>query len=88
MKLSQEFIINLETQVEKLKDQLNKLENAKPIDELTVTDVYEMNPELRDQVHQMIRDDHWAVSDESSDKKQQVIDKESPENIKEKLNYL
>lgn len=79
----------METQVEKLKNQLNKLENAKPVDELTVDDVYEMNPELREKVHQMIRDDHWAINEEESKEKKEVKETESfNENIKEKLNYL
>ena len=66
IKMSQEFIINLESRVDQLKSQLHKLENAKPVDEITVEDVYEMHPELREQVHEAIKNDHWAVSDETS----------------------
>jgi hypothetical protein len=82
----------LETKVDKLKSQLKKLENAKPVDELTVEDVYEMNPELRERVHQLIKDDHWAVSDENLEKKAASAaakdTENSNENVKEKLNYL
>lgn len=85
--MSQEFIINLESEVGKLKNQLNKLENSKPVDELTVEDVYEMNPELREKVHQMIKDDHWAVSEEASVAAVGAEKKESAENGA-KLNYL
>ena len=75
--------------MDKLKSQLNKLETSKPVDELTVEDVYEMNPELREQVHQMIRDDHWAVNEESEKKELgQGGEKSLTENVKEKLNYL
>ena len=75
--------------MDKLKNQLNKLETSKPVDELTVEDVYEMNPELREQVHQMIRDDHWAVNEESEKKELgQGGEKSLTENVKEKLNYL
>lgn len=90
MKMSQEFIINLESQVEKLKAKLHKLETAKPVDELTVEDVYEINPELREKVHEAIRNDHWAVSSETSAvaKKEENVSAASVENSKEKLNYL
>ena len=91
MKLSQEFIVNLESKVESLKSQLHKLETAKPVDELTVDDVYEINPELREKVHQMIREDHWAVSQESGKKEQQPAgsNKSTLESGKEQqLNYL
>ena len=75
--------------MDKLKSQLNKLETSKPVDELTVEDVYEMNPELREQVHQMIRDDHWAVNEESEKKESgQAGGMSLTENVKEKLNYL
>ena len=74
--------------MEKLKNQLSKLENAKPVDELTVADVYEMNPELREQVHQMIKNDHWAVADDSSEKREAKEHVKANENVKEKLNYL
>ena len=79
----------METKVENLKSQLHKLETAKPVDELTVEDVYEMNPKLRDQVHQMIRDDHWAVGGDEK-KEMQTVGAGVDENFKEKekLNYL
>lgn len=70
-----------------MKAQLAKLENSKPVDELTVEDVYEMNPELREKVHQMIKDDHWAVSEESSTPSGNAEKKETAE-IGTKLNYL
>lgn len=86
-KLSQEFIINLECKVEKLKEQLKKLENSKPVDEITVEDVYEMHPELREQVHEAIRNDHWAVGGDETSNSPAAPRKED-ENLKEKLNYL
>lgn len=88
--MSQEFIVNLESKVDKLKSQLHKLETAKPVDELTVDDVYEIHPELREKVHQMIREDHWAVSQES-EKKEPAGDSgksSSSESGKEQLSYL
>lgn len=85
--MSQEFIINLESQVGKLKIQLEKLENSKPVDDLTVEDVYEMNPELREKVHQLIRDDHWAVGEEPSSTLTEKKETSSIES-KDKLNYL
>lgn len=88
LKLSQEFIVNLETEMDKLKSQLNKLETSKPVDELTVDDVYEMNPEFREKVHQMIRDDHWAVNEEGEKKESGQDEKNLNENVKDKLNYL
>lgn len=87
--MSQEFIINLESQVDKLKSQLHKLETAKPVDELTVEDVYEMNPELREKVHEMIKNDHWAVSSEQTGPKESKKESSAVEDSKEKsLNYL
>lgn len=87
--MSQEFIINLEGQVDKLKSQLHKLETAKPVDEITVEDVYEINPELREKIHQKIRDDQWAVADDSAaDKKETQGSQTATEAVKEKLNYL
>ncbi len=88
--MSQEFIINLEAQVDKFKNQLHKLETAKPVDELTVEDVYEINPELREKIHDSIRNDHWAASSEAAKATAKKEDEgASPiENVKEKLNYL
>lgn len=88
--MSQEFIINLESEVGKLKAQLEKLENSKPVDELTVEDVYEMKPELREKVHQLIKDDHWAVSEEttSTTSATSAEKKESTSEAEPKLNYL
>lgn len=90
IKMSQEFIINLESRVDQLKSQLHKLENAKPVDEITVEDVYEMHPELREQVHEAIKNDHWAVSDETSTGTTATTPKEGKkaDEVKEKLNYL
>ena len=90
IRLSQEFIINLESKVDKFKSQLNKLENSKPVDELTVEDVYEMHPEFREQVYEAIRNDHWAVSEETSSGTTAAAPKEGKkdEEAKEKLNYL
>ena len=84
--MSQEFIINLESKVDKLKSQLHKLETAKSVDEITVQDVYEMHPELKEEVHQMIRDDHWAVKEESGNVKKEEGSGDGE--TKEKLNYL
>jgi hypothetical protein len=85
LKLSQEFIINLGSQVDKLKSQLHKLETAKSVDEITVEDVYEIKPELREKIHQMIRDDQWAVVDDSADKKETQSSQSAAETVKEKL---
>ena len=88
--MSQEFIINLESQVDKLKLQLHKFETAKPVDELTVEDVYEMHPELREKVHEMIKNDEWAVSEgPSASNAAKDVRKDSSDPVKEKkLNYL
>ena len=90
IQMSQEFIINLESRVDKLKSQLNKLENSKPVDEITVEDVYEIHPELREQIHDAIRNDHWAVSEENSAGTATAAPKEGKkeDEDKEKLNYL
>ena len=89
MKLSQEFVISLNTKVDSLKGQLFKLENSKPVDEITVQDVYEMNPELKEKIHEAIRNDHWAIAEDSKDSVT-TSDKGKQQSVHEteKLNYL
>jgi hypothetical protein len=88
MKLSQEFVITLNSRVDSLKGQLFKLENAKPVDEITVQDVYEMNPELKEKVHEAIRNDHWAIAEDSKDSVTPDTSSQNKTSEAEKLNYL
>ena len=89
MKLSQEFVITLNDKVKTLKTHLTKLENSKSVDELTVEDVYEINPGLREKIYQSIRDDEWgAGSGSSGESKISVEGKREKVIESEKLNYL
>lgn len=87
MKLSQEFVITLNDKVEKLKTHLTKLENSKSVDDLTVEDVYEINPGLREKIYQSIRDDEWGTGT-AVESKVNVEGKKEKESESEKLNYL
>ena len=87
MKLSQEFVISLNDKIEKLKTHLTKLENSKSVDELTVDDVYEINPGLREKIYQSIRDDEWGTgSGKGKERDVKVVNSVVVE--AEKLNYL
>lgn len=90
MKLSQEFVISLNDKVEKLKTHLTKLENSKSVDELTVEDVYEINPGLREKIYQSIRDDEWGTgSGKERELKGNIVDGKRDKIVEgEKLNYL
>lgn len=63
MKDSRDFIATLDKDVGLLRAKLTRIEAAKPVDELTVEDVYEVKPELREQFYQKIRDDDWSVTE-------------------------
>lgn len=52
----------LEIKIAALTAQLERLEKAKPVDELTVADVYDVHPEFQERVHEAIRKDDWNSS--------------------------
>lgn len=57
---SRQFIADLRDQIAGLEARLGRLQAAKPVDQLTVDDVYEMRPELREQFHRALKADCWA----------------------------
>jgi len=61
LEASKQFITNLENEIEKLEGKLNQLKNAKPVDEITVDDVYEMRPEWKQQFDDAIKQDCWTT---------------------------
>lgn len=84
----------MEQNISHLKGQLAKIETSKPVDEVTVEEVYELHPEWKEQVYQKIRDDSWAVQQDSS-QKISAAEKDSERDMKESsstkqapLNYL
>lgn len=83
---SKKFVERLETRIAALKAQLSRLESAKPVDELTVEDVYQVNPEFRERVHAAIRHDEWN-SGAGTEKTVKTEGKESKDAL-EQLSYL
>lgn len=63
MQTSAEFLRALEAAAASLGAQLHKLEAAKPVDELTVDDVYAIHPEYRERIQAALRADDWAVAE-------------------------
>ena len=84
---SKKFVEKLEIRIGALKSQLTRLESAKPVDELTVADVYEVNPEYRERVYDAIKRDEWGTAGDSADSKQTKQEKPTQEQF-EQLNYL
>jgi ribosome-binding protein aMBF1 (putative translation factor) len=62
MKSSESFLAKLEENIANATGQLQKLESAKPVDEVTVEDVYELHPEYRERIKQAIKADDWSVA--------------------------
>lgn len=57
------FLEDLELDIAKLKHKLAMLKEAKPADEMTPDDVYEMRPELKQQFDEALSNDNWSTSD-------------------------
>ena len=86
---SKKFLEGLELKVKALKEQLQKLESAKPVDDLTVKDVYEVHPEYQERVHEAIRQDNWGVAVEAKAGKPGKADTSATtESSPSQLNYL
>lgn len=83
---SKKFLEGLEVKVKALKEQLQKLESAKPVDDLTVKDVYEVHPEYQERVHEAIRQDNWGVAVEAKAGKADTS--ATTESSPSQLNYL
>ncbi len=75
---------NLEIRISALKAQLSRLETAKAVDELTVADVYDANPEYRERVFEAIKNDEWGTLEEAA----AADSKPAATQTQEKLNYL
>ncbi|PJF16573.1 hypothetical protein PSACC_03574 [Paramicrosporidium saccamoebae] len=58
------FLNKLEGDVQALKAQLDKLRSAKPVEQMTVDDVYELNPEYKEKIYTAIKNDNWATEEE------------------------
>ncbi len=67
---AQRFYDSLELDIAKLKHKLALLKNAKPVEELTVEDVYEVRPELKKEFHDAISQDNWSTGTSQSDAKE------------------
>ena len=62
LKEADAYLQRLETELGKLRDQVHKLQNAKPADEMTVDDVYALYPELKERVYNNIKNDNWSTT--------------------------
>ncbi len=82
---SKKFVEKLEIRIAALRAQLGRLESAKPVDELTVADVYDVNPEYRERVYNAIKQDEWNSG--ASPEAKKVVETAAT-NQQEKLNYL
>jgi len=66
MREATDFLSKLEEGIGKLKAQLDKLRSTKPIDQMTVEDVYQLHPEFREKIYGSIKNDDWATTESSS----------------------
>lgn len=57
------FLADLEKEIEGAKEALKRAENAKPVEQLTIDDVYEMKPELKTAFDEKMKRDDWYVED-------------------------
>lgn len=57
------FVSELNLDIAKMKYKLEMLRNAKPVDELTVDDVYEVRPELKASFQNQLKHDNWSTDD-------------------------
>ena len=65
------FLADLEKDILASKDELKRMEAAKPVEQWTVEDVYAMSPELKTSFDEKLKRDDWYVEDvevESSEK--------------------
>jgi hypothetical protein len=67
MKEASEFLEKLELEIAKIKTQLSKLKEAKPIDEMTPDDVYNLYPELKAKIDDDFKNDRWTVTDDDKE---------------------
>lgn len=58
---ARQYLEKLEKQIGELREKLTMLKNSKPVDELTVDDVYEMRPELKESFQKSLANDNWAT---------------------------
>lgn len=66
MREAADFLSKLEEGIASLKTQLEKLRNAKPIDQMTVEDVYQLHPEFKEKIYESIQKDDWSTTDHGS----------------------
>lgn len=59
------FLVTLEEKISELREKLARLKAAKPVDQLTVDEVYEMKPELRESFQKAIANDNWSTDTEA-----------------------
>lgn len=65
------FLEQLELDIAKLKHKLAMLKEAKPADEMTPDDVYEVRPELKEAFDQALAADNWSSSEAKEEKEAQ-----------------
>lgn len=67
---AEDFLTKLEANIAGLAGKLARLRAAKPIDQLSIDEVYEMRPELRDSFIRAMEQDNWSTEEESPEEAQ------------------
>lgn len=74
---AEDFVVKLDEHIARLKEKLAKLKASKPIEELSIDEVYEMRPELQASFQQALKEDNWSTTEETAEEKAAAAAKEA-----------